>query len=187
MKQLTPEILNEFKEDQLRLITKVMTDEGQLPPLGAVLLHDKVTDKLEVGFIPVPGQFLQSDEAKEALATKLFPTVFDSMESDGFKEILVFSWITEVWLRETRTPSVPQDWKDIPKTEGVMIHIETKDNSQTVIKLVKRDGNVVNRDGKLIENVILEDHPGFAGTVDGQTGSTEGRFSRVLRNYLKSK
>lgn len=187
MKQLTEEILNEFKADQLMLIKRMMTEQGQMSPLGAVLLHDKSTDKLEVGFIPVPSQFLQNDEAKDSLAKELFPTVFSTMEADGFKEILCFSWITEVWLRETKQPVMPENWKDLPKTEGVIIHMETKDKGEAILKLVKREGSVVNEEGSLIDNIILEDHPGFAGSMDAHTGSTEGRFSRVLRNYIKNK
>lgn len=164
-----------------------MTDKGELPPIGAAMLYDKVSETFEVGFIPVPNQFLQSAETKDYLADKLFPSIFKSMEHGDFKEIVMFSWSTEIWIRQATKPQVPENWKDLPKVEGVMIHLETKDNCEVIVKLVEREGNVVNEDGELIDKITLVDHPGFSGTMDGNTGSVEGRFSRVLRNYLDSK
>lgn len=187
MKTLTEQDIQEFKDAQLNLITKVIIDKGQLPPLGAAMLHDKISDTFEVGFIPVPNQFLESAESKDYLAEKLFPSIFKSMEHGDFKEIVMFAWSTEIWVRESRKPVVPENWKDLPKKEGVMMHLETKDGCEVIVKLVEREGNVVNEDGELIDKITLVDHPGFAGMMDGNTGSIEGRFSRVLRNYLDSK
>lgn len=187
MKTLTEKDIQEFKDAQLKLITKVMTDKGALPPIGAALLHDKISDTFEVGFIPVPAKMIESDDAKDYLANDLFPSIFKSMEHGDFKEIVMFSWSTEIWIRQATKPQVPENWKDLPKVEGVMMHLETKDGCEVIVKLVEREGNVVNEDGELIDKITLVDHPGFAGMMDGNTGSVEGRFSRVLRNYLNSK
>lgn len=187
MKTLTEKEIQEFKDAQLQLITKVITDRGQLPAIGAALLHDKISDKLEVGFIPVPNQFLESADAKDYLADNLFPSVFKSMEHGDFKEVLMFSFSTEIWVRESKSPKVPENWEELPKKEGVILHIETKNNCEVIVKLIEREGNVVNEDGELIDKITLVDHPGFAGMMDGKTGSPEGRFSRVLRNYIESK
>jgi hypothetical protein len=56
-----------------------------------------------------------------------------------------------------------------------------------IIKLVNREGSVVNKNGKLVDNIILSDHPGYTTALNASTGSTEGRFTRILRDYLKNK
>lgn len=157
MKTLTEKEIQEFKDAQLQLITKVITEKGQLPAIGAALLHDKISDKLEIGFIPVPGQFLETPDAKNYLANNMFPSVFKSMEHGGFKEIVMFSFSTEIWVRESKKPEVPENWKELPKKEGVMLHVETKDNCEIIVKIIEREGNVVNEDGELIDKITLVD------------------------------
>lgn len=187
MKTLTEEEIEEFKSAQLGLITNMLHTTGQLPPVGAVLLHDKISDKLEVGFIPVPSKFLETAESKDYLADQMFPSIFKSMEHGDFKEIMLFCWSTEIWVRETPKPEVPMDWTDLPKKEGLMMHLETRNHCEVIVKMIEREGNVVNKDGELIDKIELTDHPGFKGMMDGKTGAVEGRFSRVLRNYLEKK
>lgn len=180
-------MLAEFKESLQSFISHIITEQGSLPPVGAVLLHDKSTDNMELGFIPVPTELMNSQEGKDTLAESVFPSVFTTMEHGNFKEIFAFGFASEIWIRETPKPVMEDNWKDLPKREGVMIHIETKDLSDVIIKVIKRDGNVVTPEGKMIDNIILEDHPGYKGLINATTSSSEGRFSHILRNYHKAK
>jgi len=187
VKEFTTDAFEAFKNDLQKIITGIITKEGSLPAMGIALLHDKSSDQFEAGFIPVPPKLMQSAETKDVLATAVFPSIFTNMEHGGFKEILAFGFISEVWIRETTQPKLPENYQDLPKKEAVFIQLETKDSGESVIKLIKREGNVVNSDGKLIDNIVLEDHPGFTGTINASTGTTEGRFDSIFRNYYKSK
>jgi len=180
-------MLAEFKETMQHFISKIITDQGGLQPLGAVMLHDKSTDAMELGFIPVPGDLLKDSDSKDTLAKNVFPSVFKTMEHGDFKEIVIFAFATEIWIRETKSPTIQDNWKDLPKKEGVMIQIETESETDMIIKLVNREGQVVNTDGELIDQVVLEDHPGYSGAMNATTGKTEGRFARILRDYKQNK
>lgn len=180
-------MLAEFKETLQSFISHILNEQGSLPPVGAVLLHDKSTDEMELGFIPIPSDFINSPEGKDKLVETVFPNVFSTMEHGNFKEIFAFGFASEIWIRETPKPAMEENWQDLPKREGVMIHIETNEISDVIIKLIKRDGNVVTPKGEMIDNVTLEDHPGHNGLINATSGNAKGRFSHILRNYNKTK
>ena len=181
-------LYTEFKESMFAIVKGMIVDNGGLPPIGAALVFDADADKYGIAFIPIPGEFLKDESRKEVLANIVFPDAFKQIETEHNHRIVGFCWSTEVWIRSTNKNALPDNYQELPKEEGVILNMETEEQSDIIIKLVKREGKVINKEGNLIDNILLEDyHTEFSGVIHPGVSptSSEGRFANIFKNYRK--
>jgi hypothetical protein len=114
------------------------------------LLFNKETKKFSVLPTVIPGELLSSEQGKDLLAYKVLPEIVAQANAGGL-QVICLSWSTEVWLRDIPiTPTqtiapehIPKNWKDLPKSEGIMISYETPLKSMLFTwKIVRKKGGV---------------------------------------------
>jgi hypothetical protein len=176
--------IKDFKVANTQLMSYLLSKDGGLAPMITVLV--KKNEELNVVAIPVPGEFLDSDESKDALANAI-PSLFQHLVKEGLEPIC-FSWSSEAWLRKTPegTTEVPDDWKDLPKTECLISTYESRNESSMDIHEIVREGKMANEDGELIDAIVLKPYHTSDNKEEKPT-NIEGRFSKMFNEYFKTK
>lgn len=177
----TNEDFADLKEKYLETLVSGTIEAGGLPPHLTLFGNHKEeteTEKAAIIHIPIPDKFMQSEDGKDEFIDKLIPMI-----SEKVKEKFVINavaWASEAWFREQpKGEPVPENYKDLPiKKEIIMVNIESILGSSLTVYEMIRNGQKVNSDGELIDNVELviidTDAPESVG----------GRFTGLLKLFI---
>lgn len=176
--------IKEFKVANTQLMSYLLSKDGGLAPMITVLVNKD--QELSVMAIPVPGEFLDSDESKDALA-RAIPSLFEHLVKQKIEPIC-FSWSSEAWLRKTPegVTEVPDNWKDLSKTECLISTYESKYESSMDIHEIVREGKMANEEGDLIDAIVLKPY-NMSDDKEQKSTNIEGRFSKMFNEYFKTK
>jgi hypothetical protein len=174
-----------FKKENKQNIAKMIAMRGGMPPIFTILV--KKDDDYSVIVSPIPEEALENDENKQRLIN-LMPAFFETIEDKGF-EIICLSYSSEAWLRQMDKKDaddndIPENWKDLPKTEVLITSYETPTDVSLEINDIIKDGLVADENGDLIDCIKLEKNKNLG---DDEKGELSGGFSNMLRAYLKFK
>lgn len=126
------EQIDKFIELNNKEMQRIYMVQKGLAPQVTLLLYNNETKQFGVFPTVLPGGLLDSEQDKDMLAYKVLPELIAKTNDSGF-QVICLSWSTEAWLRdvsieptETITPdNIPKNWKDLPKSEAIMISYET--------------------------------------------------------------
>jgi hypothetical protein len=182
---ITQEVINHdlalLKERHIRLCKELMYEEGELPPHIQLLGHKKGEPGTMTATIPIPGE-LTSPDGKEFMEQFFIPQVFRQCAEDGI-DILCFVWASEGYIRQVKVEKmddVPENWRDLPKTEVLMLNFETDKGTDLVLFDVERLGKGINADGRVVDHVQLKERELPEGAQQG-----EGRFANLFKRFKK--
>lgn len=172
-----------FKEQHVHLTTKLVEDYSFLVPQLSVLNYDTIGKDYGVINYDIPGELMESDAGKNIFA-QLIPEVLDNISKEG-KLPLCVGWSTEAWMRVSAVGAteLPKNWKDLPKTEGLINYFESEYSSDLIAYDLVREGSRINESGDIIDNVVLTLNTAY-GSVGGK--SLEGRFCNLFTKYKET-
>ena len=174
--------IKEFKVANVQLMQYLLSKHGGLDPMIVVLVKEE-NDEYSVVAVPVPGEFLKDDNSKDALATSI-PALLTMFAKQG-KEPICFSFSSEAWLRKTSegVTEVPDNWKDLPKTECMISTYESMDESDMEVFEIIREGKMANENGDLIDAIVLR--PYSIGENGEKPKALKGRFYGAFQEMYK--
>lgn len=177
---MTEKQFKELKDDYLTIIEGFVKDNGGLFPHISVFAKIKETvedDDAKPAFIqiPIPDEFMQNDESKDEFIDNMVPKIFRKVK-EKFTPIAVI-WASEAWMRKINAPKLPENYRDLPKTEVIIVNIETEDMTNSTIYEMKRLGKQVNSSGDLVDQVELEE------ISNESKPSMSGRFSGLFKKF----
>lgn len=176
------EFIDVFKSDVIHKMTMFLAKNGGLEPVITILAINIIEKELTVLEIPVPKGALENEDTKEVFAT-IIPTLFDEMFKRDL-EPLCYSWSSEGWLRKcNKNEDIPEKWQELPKIEVLMTTFETKDSSLLEIHVIKREGEIADENGELIDCISLEKDP----ELNMANSTVEGRFGSIFKNYMQKR
>lgn len=179
------EQVENFKKENKNNIAKLIAMNGGLPPLFTILV--KQDNEYQVIVSPIPEEAIENSENKARLIN-LMPTFLETIEDKGF-EIVCLSYSSEAWLRQLdktddKDADIPDNWKQLPKTEVLISSYETADDVCLELNNIIRDGMIADENGDLIDCIKLEENRNLG---NDEKGEMSGSFSNILRSYLKLK
>ena len=174
--------IKEFKIANVQMMQYLLSKQGGLDPMIVVLVKES-NDEMNVVAVPVPGEFLNDDKTKDVLASSI-PTLLSMLAKEG-KEPVCFSFSSEAWLRKTPegVTEVPDNWKDLPKTECMISTYESADKSDMEVFEIIREGKMANENGDLIDAIVLR--PYSIGENGEKPKSLKGRFHGAFQEMYK--
>lgn len=175
--------IDEFKEEHLHLVVKLMQNFAFLPPQLSVLVYNNTDSKFTVENYDVPPEYLESETGKN-LFLHVMGLILGKLE-DSKQTPICIAWSTEAWIRKSEnTEGIPKNWKDLPKEEGVLNYFESEDNSFIVAYNTIREGSRVNEHGDIIDDIRLELNTEIS--ENKSLTPIEGRFSNLFKKYRKT-
>jgi hypothetical protein len=174
--------IKEFKIANVQMMQYLLSKQGGLDPMIVVLVKES-NDEMNIVAVPVPGEFLHDDQTKDVLAGAI-PSLLGMLAKQG-KEPVCFSFSSEAWLRKTPegVTEVPDNWKDLPKTECMISSYESANASEMEVFEIIREGKMANENGDLIDAIVLRPH---SIEVDGEKPKAlKGRFFGAFQEFYK--
>lgn len=177
--------IEEFKKKHLENIQTLMLNQGGLVPLIAVLCYDTDVNEPMVMMVPIMTEEFK-EEDKQKVVSMIIPSLFKEMK-ERHKKPICFSFSSEAWLRkmdishkpESEKKDVPENWRDLPKVEGLITTFETADYSELHCSTMNRIGKQINDDGELVDQILLEKFD----TGQGSSSKVEGKFADIFKRY----
>lgn len=122
--------------------------------------------------IPIPPDSLKSEESKDEFIHDIMPGVAKEIRKKFDTQAV--GWASEAWLRTAHKDDPDLDnWKDMPiKKEVLILILEAEGKSECIVYEMKRNGQKVNSDGDLIDDIQLEE----LKEMTGAGGEMAGRF-----------
>lgn len=176
------EHVKEFKIANVQMMQYLLSKQGGLDPMIVVLVKES-NDEMNIVAVPVPGEFLHDDQTKDVLAGAI-PSLLAMLAKQG-KEPVCFSFSSEAWLRKTPegVTEVPDNWKDLPKTECMISTYESADESDMEVFEIIREGKMANKNGDLIDAIVLR--PYSIGENGEKPKALKGRFHGAFQEMYK--
>lgn len=181
---MTEQEYQEMKKDYIKFVTKIMKENGGLPP-SITVLGTHIEDGLNaVVHIPIPNKFMKDDDSKDEFVNELIPQIGKKVAEEF--NVTAVAWASEAWMRtidkkDVDPEKILKDWKNIPvKKEVLIINIESKQDNKTCIMEIIRKGKQVNEEGELVDNIELIECPDYN---DGVVG--EGRFTGLYKKFTE--
>jgi hypothetical protein len=176
------EHVKEFKIANVQMMQYLLSKQGGLDPMIVVLVKES-NDEMNIVAVPVPGEFLHDDQTKDVLAGAI-PSLLAMLAKQG-KEPVCFSFSSEAWLRKTPegVTEVPDNWKDLPKTECMISTYESADESDMEVFEIIREGKMANENGNLIDAIVLR--PYSIGENGEKPKALKGRFHGAFQEMYK--
>jgi hypothetical protein len=178
----------EFKENIVNMSKDLIVEQGGLgPTLMAFLISiDNTVDEKELAVIPFPSEMMNSDEQKGEFIKKCFPAlrkVFDEKN----KKVIYLCFCCEAWVRKANKNTIPKDWKDLPKSEALVLSFEHAEGGEMESYTIIKDGMMVDKNGDLRDVITLErDEDGCGKTKRGDnTVETSGKFGNLFVKYFE--
>jgi hypothetical protein len=171
--------IESFKKMYLEQIKLQAETEGGISPIVTVLAYAYRDKKYYAFQVPIP-DYLMTTQGKEILYDEIIPGLF-KLVTERFNRILCFTWCSETWIREARdTEIIPENYENLPKREGLVVSFETEDYCETRSLYLDRIGQVVNKEGNLVNSIKLTDH--FQNDSRGENHSI-GRIPELFRKF----
>lgn len=170
------ERIDRFMNEHINFIKAVTIEQGGFEPMMTLLV--KKGEEFQIIPMVIVGGF-RTEEDKEALASQI-PKILEGVSSSQKVIPICFSFASEIWSRKMEGSSkLPDNWKEFPKTEGILITFETEYSSKVVLLDMERVGTTTNQSGDMIDKIVL---------TDKEVPSTEagGRFMNLFRKFNNS-
>lgn len=144
------EQIDQFIELNNKEMQRIYMLQKGLAPQLTLLLFNSETKEFNILPTILPDEFLSSGQGKDQLAYKVLPKIVAQANAGG-QQVICLSWTTEAWIRkvpiaptETVTPNdIPKNWKDLPKSEGILISYETPLKSILFTwKIIRKKGGI---------------------------------------------
>ena len=176
-----------FKEETTSFVKHIIDDQGELFPF-IIILVDGHPDVSSVGkkaalVCPIPGSALENDNTKDAFINNAMPILARKIKSQNLIPLyLCFGY--EAWLRQSKLEdgkkTISENWKDLPKTECILLAYEGPEKSQLDVYDILRDGLMVREDNKLVDGIILKKREDSSADKSNYTGRFANLFSRFF-------
>jgi hypothetical protein len=181
---MTKETYESLKATYLEFITELIKDFGGLSPAITVLGIRKEDQKNAVIHIPIPEHQMETEKGKDEFVDKIVPEIGAKIK-ESF-EIHCVIWASEAWLRalpkdSDGKPTLPENWKDLPKKEVMFITIESEDDNDVIIMEIVRQGQQVNSNGQLTDHIELVPFTDYE--KDNKPPNLEGRFNGLYKKF----
>ena len=187
------ELKDQYIENHI-LSVKDMIRQGQVNAFIQVIATNPDIDKPIMMHIDVPAG---SDDEKEAFAQIVIPMLKEEIKEHKYDIVLV-SFTSEAWIRRANKDEVPDDYKEIPISDEVVIFTISENGGDEfrVYDIVRNDlqvdenGELVekieefDKDGNALKNVELVMNEELTVLDKQKTAESKGRFSD-LYNKLK--
>jgi len=177
---MTEEDHNNLKENYIEYLVSTIAESGGINPHITVFGDQKNdSNKPSIIHIMIPEEFMKSEDSKDEFVDDVLPNVFKQLKKK-FK-VHSIAWAAEAWMRVVGKDTNEEDlknWKAIPiKKEVIIVTIETKDSSETLMYNIIRKGKKVTKDGDFIDDIELEKEDLTEGVAVG------GRFSGLFTKF----
>lgn len=136
MTHLYQKQIEEFQEMILQMDEASFNESDTMfEPIMTVLFESEG----KTGLVIVPlGEMMQTDATKDFFVA-VAPLIFEKLREEG-KTPLCMSLTSEMWVRRTKaSEGVPENWRDLPKTEALMTIFETEHSSRSVVRPITRN------------------------------------------------
>ncbi len=173
--------IKEFKLKNTKKISEDFIDKGRMNIHITMLVYDTKEEDFADAIVKIPDEFLMSDSGKNMFA-EIAPFVM-GLAATNNKVPLCFSWASEAWIRvmkDENNGKVPENWKDHPKEEVLIVYYETEELSEMDCFDINRDGKKIDSEGDLIDSIELTENEKLK-TKDG--GKLQGRFTEIFKKY----
>lgn len=182
---MTTKEYNSMKEGYYEMVTKIMTESGELGPSITVLGIHKEDGKNAIVHVPVPLKYMKDEDSKDEFMDEIVPKIAERVQEEF--EIKAVAWASEAWLRVADKKDMTKEemlskWKDLPvKKEVLIISLDSENKNETVIKEIVRKGVQVNEDGELTDHIELIDMPEYSNGMP----NAEGRFTNLYQKFTE--
>lgn len=142
MKEEDEKEIDSFVPGITDFIQSIFEQSGGLEPMLWILVDTGT--KYTVMSWPVPEMGVASDETKEILAIGMIK-LLAHLRNVGIRPVCTL-FTTEAWIRKIDVNTVadnkiPENWKDLPKTEGLMLNFETETKACTICFDIVQEGS----------------------------------------------
>lgn len=159
----------------MKFIEATTTEHGGLEPVMLILGLKKESREYQDFYVGFIGDIFAD---KDELAGNLRKLV-DKLTEDTNCIPVCVSWATECWMRLAEGKKLQNDWRSLPKVEGVMATFETEYSSGIIAWKMYREGKTTNKKGDLIDKIRLEKDEKMS-SADG----VSGRFANLFRKHI---
>lgn len=148
------ETLEDF-EKHVNVITQDMVNDlGEICPFLALVAINQDKQSVQPIIVPIPLEFLEDDVTKKLLMSFL-PKFVAKQIPDSY-QVIGSCLVIEAWIRKMdKKQPIPENWRDLPKTEGVLMAFETETHHKMCIFDIHRNGKKINEKGEIIDNIEL--------------------------------
>lgn len=177
------ELFNEFKEKITSLAIKMLKETGTVPLITAVIIMNESDEKGEVMIAPC----LEGDKISKENFIENFLSALAQLERNN-KKIIGTACFYEMWLRSVSQKDFDfkkDNWKDLPKTEGLLISFENQDESQNsfeVYDIIRSETLVATPSGDLINDIEISPNSLVKTQVTDIT-QVDGILSNLMKKY----
>ena len=183
---MTEENYQEIREIFIGQAKSFIENAGQMLAHITVYANHKDVEnsddsgKPSIIHIPIPPSFLESEESKDEFIDEVMPGVAKEIRKKFDTQAV--GWASEAWLRTAHKDDPGLDnWKDMPiKKEVLILILEAENKTECIVYEMKRNGQKVNSDGDLVDDIQLEE----LKDMTGSGGQMAGRFFG-LYNLIK--
>jgi hypothetical protein len=177
---MTDEQYEDLKNNYLEHLKENISELGGLVPHIAVFAdHIHKNNKPAMIFMIISEEYMASEDTKDDFIDNKLPDVFKSLKERFVPHAI--AWAAEAWVRivDKDFNMAKQDWKAIPiKKEVVIVSIENKDKTESIIYNIKREGKQVTESGDIVDRIELELSDDLK---DGMNAG--GRFTGLFRKF----
>lgn len=178
---MTKEDLQKLKEEYVNHLKSHIVDSGGMFTHIALFGNKKENDEQSLVHIVVDPKFLTSDEDKDRFITNILPDIIKKVREQFTVDAV--AWTSEAWLRKT-DKDFKGNWQEVPvEKEVLIIMYQEKETSDTMIYEIKRDGQVINAEGNLIDNVNLIELKDLEDSIN-QKGHREGKLHDMMKLFI---
>jgi hypothetical protein len=176
------EEFEELKEIYIAHIKKYMSETGGLFPHLTVFaehINKEENDKPAIIHIPIPDEFMETDDNKDKFIDEVMPEIILEVKKEFIP--MGIAWASEAWMRvvDKDFDMSKENYRKLPKTEVLFMSIETKNNSDSIIYEIKREGKQVNSEGDLTDRIELKEMEDSVNPQD-----VGGRFSELYKKLI---
>lgn len=147
----------ELIDSYIENIKTFIVEAGGLFPHLTIFADNKDPEKEEkkaLIHIPIPDTYMESDAEKDSLVDEIFPFIYEKVK-ERFTPYGI-AWASEAWMRVVTQKDIARYKEMPPQKEVVIISIDTECKCETIIYELKRNGQCINQEGDLIDQIILD-------------------------------
>lgn len=168
-----------FVEGITAFIKDIFTENRGLEPMLWILIN--TGSKYTVISWPVPEMGVSSDRTKDILALGMIK-LLAHLKNVGIRPVCTLftteAWVRKIDVKDVSDNKVPDNWKDLPKTEALMLNFETASKGCTICF------DIIEEAGKrqLVRSDLTKDSE-LKDITNAAMGGT--RFSHLIARSLE--
>jgi hypothetical protein len=178
---MTEKQFEEIKQSYINHLKNYISQTGELFPHVTIFAEhlEEGDDKPAIIHIPIPDEFMENDDSKDIFIQDVMPEIMIEIKKQFIPNGV--AWASEAWMRTADKDFNIENYKTLPKQEVVFISIETKDNAETRIYEMIREGVQVNSDGDLTNKIELKEMHNIE-KPEGTNGRFAGLYKKLINN-----